>query len=404
MVPRPVTFHVRCATRREARPARGERSTGRAAPQKTEAERFVEELALESAAASEPEDSVVVGSIDELRGRVAGLQAEVRAQRGVWRRAPLLAGPLHSRSRPMPTVQRAHAAADLLFRPPHLAVAAAAARDAALQRPPGPPSSCTVRTQPLCLSPPSPLPQVADMDKQIDALYRSTFRGITATLPPPPAAPAPPPPAGPRAPAPTAPAAATPAEPETLAFPDGVSEAEFGDLGRARPEAMRALLEAKEAADADGWRAFQSGVATAKLKRQRVVGRLAEATGLLNAAERAAAKAGLAAAAAASEDEEELAAAPAPAAGGLLQQLLGRGAASTRGGAGALPEGAPRPVRIVLICGFESFNVGLYQQAARRLARRAPHVTLEVRRRASWSAQVARAGVAGAGRVEHSSS
>lgn len=32
----------------------------------------------------------------------------------------------------------------------------------------------------------------------------------------------------------------------------------------------------------------------------------------------------------------------------------------------------------MLVCGFESFNVALYQQAARRLARRAPHVTLEV--------------------------
>jgi hypothetical protein len=247
-----------------------------------------------------------------------------------------------------------------------------------LAPPPLPPPEPTPST-------PNPPSQIADMDREVDALYRAAFRGMTATLPPPPPAAAPPPPAGGRgAPPPpaAAPAAAEPAEPETLSFPDGLSEAEFGELGRARPEAMRALLEAKEAADAPGWRAFQAGVATAKLKRQRLVGRLAEAQGLLNAAERAAAKAGLAAAAAASEDDEaDVAAAGSASPGGLLQQLLGRGTAGARGAGGAAPEGAARPVRIVLICGFESFNVGLYQQAARRLSRRAPHVTLEVRLR-----------------------
>jgi magnesium chelatase subunit H len=35
-------------------------------------------------------------------------------------------------------------------------------------------------------------------------------------------------------------------------------------------------------------------------------------------------------------------------------------------------------VRIVLVCGFESFNVSLYRSAAARLARVAPHVTLTV--------------------------
>lgn len=203
--------------------------------------------------------------------------------------------------------------------------------------------------------------EVSSMDKEVDALYRSAFRGISFDLPqeqPPPGDPA---------------AAKQPQQPapERLSFPDGLSEAEFGDLGRSNPDAIKGLLGAKEASDADGWRAFQSGVSTLKLKRQRLMGQAAEARGLLDAAERAAGKAaGLQAAEALSSTEEEEA--PAGAAAGLLQQLFGARAGGAAGG------GAVRPVRIVLVCGFESFNVGLYQQVARRVARKAPHVTLQV--------------------------
>lgn len=48
-------------------------------PQQSNAERFVEELQLE-ANVQELEESLVVGSIDELRSRLAALQAEVCAR------------------------------------------------------------------------------------------------------------------------------------------------------------------------------------------------------------------------------------------------------------------------------------------------------------------------------------
>lgn len=51
---------------------------GQQQQQRSEAERFVEELALESAQRAEPEESVVVSNLDELRGRLESLQQEVR--------------------------------------------------------------------------------------------------------------------------------------------------------------------------------------------------------------------------------------------------------------------------------------------------------------------------------------
>ena len=39
----------------------------------------------------------------------------------------------------------------------------------------------------------------------------------------------------------------------------------------------------------------------------------------------------------------------------------------------------PRPVRVVLISGFESFNVQLYRQAASQLAKMCPGLNLQVR-------------------------
>jgi uncharacterized small protein (DUF1192 family) len=49
-------------------------------PQRSEAERFVEELQLEEKANAEANESIVVGSLDELRARVATLQSEVRVR------------------------------------------------------------------------------------------------------------------------------------------------------------------------------------------------------------------------------------------------------------------------------------------------------------------------------------
>lgn len=74
-----VPLPLRPATRRMALPGRGAPALKAVSqPQRSEAERFVEELALESAAI-EAEDSLVVGSLEELRSRLSGLQAEVRA-------------------------------------------------------------------------------------------------------------------------------------------------------------------------------------------------------------------------------------------------------------------------------------------------------------------------------------
>jgi hypothetical protein len=75
----PRAPRLRCRTPRAVR-----------SEQLSNAERFVADLELQKGALDESEDSVVVGSIDELRGRLAGLQAEVRCARcccgDVWRR------------------------------------------------------------------------------------------------------------------------------------------------------------------------------------------------------------------------------------------------------------------------------------------------------------------------------
>lgn len=91
-------------------------------------------------------------------------------------------------------------------------------------------------------------------------------------------------------------------------------------------------------------------MSTLKLKRQRLNGQLSVARSLLDQAMREASKReGLAAAAMAE---------------GPITPL-----ATTT---------AVRPVRIVLICGFESFNVALYTAAAKRLRALAPHIQLKV--------------------------
>lgn len=96
--------------------------------------------------------------------------------------------------------------------------------------------------------------------------------------------------------------------------------------------------------------AAQADISTLKLKRQRLNGQLADARSLLDQAYREASKReGLAVAAAAE---------------GPITPLI--------------TTTAVRPVRIVLICGFESFNVGLYTAAAKRLRALAPHIQLKV--------------------------
>lgn len=98
------------------------------------------------------------------------------------------------------------------------------------------------------------------------------------------------------------------------------------------------------------FRLVQADVSTLKLKRQRLNGQLSDARSLLDQALRQASKLeGLQAAAAAE---------------GPITPLR--------------TSSAVRPVRIVLICGFESFNVALYNAAAKRLKALAPHIQLKV--------------------------
>lgn len=52
-------------------------------------------------------------------------------------------------------------------------------------------------------------------------------------------------------------------------FPQ-LTEAQFGELGRSRPEVMQALLAAKEKSDPLGWKGFQAEVSMLKLQRTRV--------------------------------------------------------------------------------------------------------------------------------------
>jgi magnesium chelatase subunit H len=187
------------------------------------------------------------------------------------------------------------------------------------------------------------LGQLAGLQQEIDARVNAAFRNITATLPAEPAA--------------AAGGEQQQQQQQTHTFTD-MDDAAFAALGRDNPTLLMALLEATQAADKAAWTSFQADLQTLKLKRQRLSGQLADARGLLDAAQREASKRqglGAASGAAAAFDAETARMAP------------------LRTG------GAPvRPVRIVLVCGFESFNVALYNAAAKRLAALAPHIQLRV--------------------------
>jgi hypothetical protein len=166
------------------------------------------------------------------------------------------------------------------------------------------------------------------VQNDIDRRVKDMFAGITVTLPPGAAA-------GTAA-AGTAADSAPQQQQQTYTFPD-LDDAAFAALGRDQPQVLLALLDAAQSSDKTAWQSFQSDIQTLKLKRQRLSGQLADARGLWDVAQREAAKQqGLGRVAGRAE-------------------LLGAGAPS----APLLPGGkAVRPVRIVLVCGFESFNVG----------------------------------------------
>lgn len=201
--------------------------------------------------------------------------------------------------------------------------------------------SCTA-LHTMCLSAVWPTPwvlrarhlQIDALQQEIDACVKAAFENITVTLP------AEQQPDGEQ----------QPQQEQTYTFKD-LNDAAFAVLGRDNPKLLMALLEAAQSADKAAWTAFQADIQTLKLKRQRLTGQLADARSLLDAAEREASK------------------------------RQGLAAAADTDGRPITPlttNTAVRPVRIVLICGFESFNVALYNAAAKRLAGLAPHIQLRV--------------------------
>ncbi|GAX76816.1 hypothetical protein CEUSTIGMA_g4262.t1 [Chlamydomonas eustigma] len=143
---------------------------------------------------------------------------------------------------------------------------------------------------------------------------------------------------------------------------EAVSEASFRELGQTRPQVMKALLTAKEVADPRGWQSFQANVHMLKLQRSRIEREAQELSALLGEAERSAAKARALNLLREAEGEADVAA--------RIQKGKGSSIADA--------SGVVRPVRIVLITGFESFNLDLYNRVAELLSSRAPGVLLKV--------------------------
>ncbi|KAK9811539.1 hypothetical protein WJX72_005618 [[Myrmecia] bisecta] len=162
---------------------------------------------------------------------------------------------------------------------------------------------------------------VVSLQQEIDALYRAAFEGIEVSI------------------------EGDNNEAQAEVFTD-VSEATFSNLGRSRPKVLTALLKAKEQSDGSGWVRFQEQAHSLKLRRTRAQRETEEAQAELYAAQRA---------------------------------IRLQGALGDAEGAATLPLGAgTRTCKIVLISGFESFNIELYSQAAKQVAQQCPNVTIRV--------------------------
>ena len=178
--------------------------------------------------------------------------------------------------------------------------------------------------------PPSPSSQAEQLQSEVDVAYGDAFEGLVVPVPADPGA------------EPDAP----PTQSRTLGR---LTEAEFGSLGRDDPPFMASLLAAKQATDAQGWQAFQAGVAALKLRRTRAERSAADVRRVLDtaAAERRAAA---------------------------------RRAAEAAGTGGGSTSTPPRPTaaRVVIVAGFESFNARLYEKAAADAARARPGLAVTV--------------------------
>ncbi|PSC71131.1 protoporphyrin IX magnesium chelatase [Micractinium conductrix] len=187
--------------------------------------------------------------------------------------------------------------------------------------------------------------QITQLSTQINALYGSVFVGVDL-------------PAG-GAHAPEDAAAAELRAQAAAALPDpaALTEASFGELGRAAPKLVGALMKAKEQGDPQGWLAFQTAVSSLKLQRTRLEREAADIAGIIADAAHTQRQAG--------EYNE-------------YDEAVGAWDA-TAGAAGSAAAGGGRSgVKVVLITGFESFNVDLYKKAAVALARACPGFSLRV--------------------------
>lgn len=134
----------------------------------------------------------------------------------------------------------------------------------------------------------------------------------------------------------------------------GKTEEEWADLGRRDPDAMKSLIANAEKLT---WQHFQHKVHTLALMRNRQRAELKQLEDQLGEAILMSAAPAAASSGPEGEHEEEEEGGADTAAGGYV---------------------AGREARIVLISGFESFNVALYRQAAAAIRERCPGVRLTV--------------------------
>ncbi|CAL8470018.1 g9560 [Coccomyxa elongata] len=168
--------------------------------------------------------------------------------------------------------------------------------------------------------------KLGDLQTGIDAAYSTCFSAVSFDLPP--------------------------EDAEILQgvdFKSVITEAYFGELGRSHPKTASAILAAKQKSDPLGWQKFQETVHAMKNQRTRAVREAEDLQSSIFAADTAL----------------------------RLQQ---EGAVDEDDGEAVLSgvQALDRDCRIVLISGFESFNVDLYKKAARRVARECPGVQVRV--------------------------
>ncbi|KAL4859226.1 Acyl-coenzyme A oxidase [Chlorella vulgaris] len=146
-----------------------------------------------------------------------------------------------------------------------------------------------------------------------------------------------------------------------LPDPAELSEASFGELGRSVPKLVAALIQAKERSDPQGWLAFQTEVSSLKLQRNRLEREAEDVAAVLEAARQRERRAG----------EYN-----------AYEEAVGDWDGAQEDGGSDEPLAGQvskkQSMKVVLITGFESFNVELYKKAAVALARACPGISLRV--------------------------